>query len=475
VRVSAKTSPQTDSARIDAAVARAHGALARQQYQTAARLFARVVSAIERQSGPPSIQLALSINQLAVCYRHLARFVDAGQLHQRALAILDSHGRGESVEAADVFHDLSALEHAARNWLRGESFAREALRIRTRLLGAAHPDLAGDLVALGSVLAPQGKVQEAERVCRQALAMIEDGAVHNGDLLAIVLNNLATACHVDGRKAEAVQLYRRLLGIDRSAATRGTAGPFAMNNLALLLAGRGELDEAARLYRRAIAQFDQQLGPDHPNVAVCLENYAAVLRRQGRRERARVVALRARRIFAGIDSVNGEGVAVTGTINPTLANYRLSLRRSAIQRFGVFAEEAIPARKKVIEYTGEKISNAEGARRWDPRRSYAFELNAWWQLDGAIGGSGAEFINHSCEPNLRTRILRGHILYFSVRPIAAGEELTVDYHYDHDIARLPCTCGAPTCRGTMNVLPPKKNAKRMPATRDTKPRTHSLQ
>jgi SET domain-containing protein len=48
-------------------------------------------------------------------------------------------------------------------------------------------------------------------------------------------------------------------------------------------------------------------------------------------------------------------------------------------------------------------------------------------------------------------MLRGHILYFSKRRIKKGEELTVDYKYADDITRMPCSCGAPTCRGTMNL------------------------
>ena len=138
-------------------------------------------------------------------------------------------------------------------------------------------------------------------------------------------------------------------------------------------------------------------------------------------------------------------------LDPNHVCLRLSLRPSAIHRWGVYAEQRIPPHRKVIEYTGERVSRYEGRRRWDPKRSYLFYLNAYWQIDGAIGGSGAEYINHCCDPNLRTRIMSGHILYFSKRAIERGEELTVDYRYESDITPMPCHCGAPTCRGTMNV------------------------
>jgi len=184
-----------------------------------------------------------------------------------------------------------------------------------------------------------------------------------------------------------------------------------------------------------------------------------VLKKLGQKDAAARLIRKATRIRSTVDAMNDEGVAVTGTINPLYANYRLSAKRSDIHRLGVFAEDAIPKGRKVIEYTGERITAKESGRRWNPKRSYLFELTTRVHLDGAIGGSGAEYINHSCDPNLKTRIVRKHILYYSVKDIAPGDELTVDYHYDHDTDRMPCHCGAPTCRGTLNLPPPEKKRK----------------
>jgi len=140
-------------------------------------------------------------------------------------------------------------------------------------------------------------------------------------------------------------------------------------------------------------------------------------------------------------------------IDEKYAVYKLEIRPSKIHRWGVYAAENIPARRKVIEYTGERISRIETRRRSDEqaRMIYLFTLDNYWTLDGAVGGSGAQYINHCCEPNIKTVIQKGHILYMSNRAIRKGEELTVDYHFAKDIERIPCKCGAALCRGTINL------------------------
>jgi len=132
--------------------------------------------------------------------------------------------------------------------------------------------------------------------------------------------------------------------------------------------------------------------------------------------------------------------------------FKIELAESKIHRWGIYASEFIPAGRKIIEYTGEKISRRETKRRSEANDLiYLFTLDAYWTLDGSVGGSGAEYINHSCEPNLVTRIVKGHIIYMSMRDIEPGEELTVDYRFDKKVERVECRCGTPKCRGTINL------------------------
>lgn len=147
----------------------------------------------------------------------------------------------------------------------------------------------------------------------------------------------------------------------------------------------------------------------------------------------------------------GTALVKSPYIDPRYACFRMEIRQSDIHHRGVYALQRIPARRKVIEYTGERISRAETKRRGDGKITYLFTLDTYWTIDGAVGGSGAEIINHSCDPNLRVQILKGHILYVSRRIICPGEELTVDYRFSDKCDLVKCLCGAKSCRGTINV------------------------
>ena len=145
-------------------------------------------------------------------------------------------------------------------------------------------------------------------------------------------------------------------------------------------------------------------------------------------------------------------------IDERFAFFRLRLDRSRIHRFGVFTDETIPRSRKVIEYTGERINRRESRRRFLKALGlpgkpllYLFRLSDHWAIDGSVGGSGAEYINHGCDPNLFAVTVDGHIIYKSRRRIVPGEELTVDYQYPRKGEIIRCRCGATSCRGTLNL------------------------
>lgn len=142
-------------------------------------------------------------------------------------------------------------------------------------------------------------------------------------------------------------------------------------------------------------------------------------------------------------------------------NEWMELRRSPIHGLGAFALQDIPKGTRIIEYVGEKISNAEADRRYDDEKmdshhTFLFILNSKQCLDAAYDGNESRFINHSCDPNAEAFIPRGRIWIEAIKNIPKGAEIAYDYGYEDDpkytlddYRRYGCQCGAKNCRGTI--------------------------
>ena len=129
----------------------------------------------------------------------------------------------------------------------------------------------------------------------------------------------------------------------------------------------------------------------------------------------------------------------------------LTIGKSRINGKGCFATRLFPRGRKIAEYAGERISDLEAQKRARKRRFLRIcDIDGRFSLDGARGGNGTHYINHCCEPNAYMRITHGHVLFFALRNIRAGDEITIDYEQTLHPDSKRCGCGAKSCRGTIN-------------------------
>ncbi len=128
----------------------------------------------------------------------------------------------------------------------------------------------------------------------------------------------------------------------------------------------------------------------------------------------------------------------------------LSIRKSPINGKGCFATIRFRCGRKIAEYAGELITNLEAERRAHRATLRICAIDGRWSLDGSLGGNGTHYINHSCEPNAYMKTIYGHVLFFALRDIRPGEEITVDYEDTLHPDSKRCRCGAKGCRGTIN-------------------------
>jgi uncharacterized protein len=151
----------------------------------------------------------------------------------------------------------------------------------------------------------------------------------------------------------------------------------------------------------------------------------------------------------------------TGTMPTKILNPLFEVRHSKIHGHGAFALRRIRQGTRIIEYTGEEITDAEAAARYPQNgqlhhHTVLFETVPGKCLDAARGGNDSRFINHSCDPNCEAVNEEGRIFIEALRTIPPETELTYDYSLVGPVprskagkAKYACYCGSPKCRGTM--------------------------
>ena len=116
--------------------------------------------------------------------------------------------------------------------------------------------------------------------------------------------------------------------------------------------------------------------------------------------------------------------------------------------FGVYAIEAVAAGEVVSVWGGYIVDTEQLGMLPHDVQQHTVQIEEGLYSATIGGAETADFINHSCDPNLG---LRGQITLVALRDIDVGEEVCFDYAttdctpYDE----FECRCGSPHCRGTV--------------------------
>jgi len=162
-----------------------------------------------------------------------------------------------------------------------------------------------------------------------------------------------------------------------------------------------------------------------------------------------------KRVAAKTAAVKKSNVAIKpeSTVNPYI-----TIRRSKIHGNGMFAKRNIPKGTQIIEYIGNKLTKAQSdkraeeieakAKKYGTGAVYIFTLNKTHDIDGSVSWNKARFMNHACETNCESDVIKGKIWILATRDIEKGEELNYDYGYDlSNWKDHPCRCGKKSCVG----------------------------
>ncbi len=268
--------PELESLRV--VVLRRLGSLyqAQGRHDEAESVLRRAMSSARTIFGEEHAETAEVFYHMALLKQERGHFDKAAKYYWRALAIFEqalSGGSAELLRVADLYHDLSRLECKRGTAAAGEPMARKALQIRAQALGNAHLSVAAEMTSLAEILASQvncqephqEKCDEAERLYRQAIDVIESNHGHS-----------ANSAHSGSQQYEVAAVLAKL---------------------ATIYAARGNASQAEQCYLRALAIKEKLLGVENLEVAALRGDLAALYARQLRHDEASTLSHSARTIF----------------------------------------------------------------------------------------------------------------------------------------------------------------------------------
>lgn len=150
-----------------------------------------------------------------------------------------------------------------------------------------------------------------------------------------------------------------------------------------------------------------------------------------------------------------------------LAKDHYQIKKTKKKGRGVFAKKHIPAGALIGDYLGQVVSDEE-AEKLEAKYGqgcYSFEYigNNISLFPTDLKKDGVHLINHSCAANCNIYDYQGHNIFFALRHIFPGEELTFDYEFDPESEGEVsyCFCDSPFCRGTMYARAEKPTLKKI--------------
>lgn len=130
--------------------------------------------------------------------------------------------------------------------------------------------------------------------------------------------------------------------------------------------------------------------------------------------------------------------------------HEFDVKRSRIHGQGLFTRAPLPPRRKIGELAGKIVSERTARRKARTLQTIKIvEFGDGWALDATTQSNCFQYVNHSCRPNTFIRLYRHRVEFYTLRAIAAGEELTCNYGETQHEGALSCRCGADGCRGAL--------------------------
>ncbi len=217
--------------------------------------------------------------ELAAIQKKLANLETAFKEQEEKLS-----GASKALEDFKSEFPPDQVKKARQALVKGETGAAEALFQQALAKGTSQAAEAA--YQLGRLAESRIDYGQAERYYRQAVQLQPDNPMY--------LTAAGNLSHTLGHYPESEKLLKRALEMrEKSLHPEHPDVALSLNNLAVLYKTQGKYVEAEPLLKRALAIDEMALGPEHPDVAANLNNLAGLYHDQGRYGEAEPLYMRA--------------------------------------------------------------------------------------------------------------------------------------------------------------------------------------
>ena len=236
--------------------------------------------------GAASQESGRSLWALAQLRYQQDRFIDAKQLYNRSLNILETTS-APPTDISALLDDLANVYADEQQWGLAKQTYERALDVDRRVLGDDHPRVASRLNNLAIVAQNMGDLKLAETLFLDAIRRNERAYGDRHPETGTVRSNFGLLLRREGRLAEAEPLLRSALDVElKLYGPNNYNVAYARVSLAMLLHDQGNLAAAETEFRQALAVYDKSLPADHQYRAALLTNFARLLVDRGKLDEA---------------------------------------------------------------------------------------------------------------------------------------------------------------------------------------------
>jgi serine/threonine protein kinase/Tfp pilus assembly protein PilF len=256
--------------------------------------------------GQPIVQGKL-MNTMGIVYRSLGLFDSAQVLLEKALDIRTKALGADHPDVAITLSDLGYVLWRKGDFAKAKVLQEQALAVREKRLGPDTKEVADSLHDLGTLNYTQGNYAEARRLLERSLAIREKVLGPENADVANTLNSLGAIAYKEGDYRKAGEIWERTLTIREKVL--GPDHPYlahTLNNLAIVHIYTGDPKGAVPPLERVIRIQEKVLGPKHPDLASGLSNLGDAIYRSGDPKGAKPYHVRAVAIMEAASPDNPE-------------------------------------------------------------------------------------------------------------------------------------------------------------------------